>query len=178
MQRPARPCQSFFPHCATNWDVSDPLTFSLFIVSFLLSDGKSLMQRCFVFPDAGIDFCWPAWGHCVAKVVLLGYWTECFMSPEGTSAGKLGFEARLSRIGTADCYLLGRLSLLVLITQAPSESSVQCEFVLVTQEAFGKWWLYCCLLLFFPPPSSGIIFFICLPWPASMYLFTVKYLLT
>lgn len=61
------------------------------------------------------------------------------MSPEGTSAGKLGFEARVSRIGTADCYLLGRLSLLVLITQAPSESSVQCEFVLVTQEAFGKW---------------------------------------
>lgn len=57
----------------------------------------------FVFPGGGIiiDFCWPARGQCVGKVAVLCCWRE-FQEPGEAPAGLLGFEARRSRIGTAD----------------------------------------------------------------------------
>lgn len=57
----------------------------------------------FVFPGGGIiiGFCWPARGPCVGKVAGLCCWRE-FHEPGGAPVGRLGFEARRSRIGAAD----------------------------------------------------------------------------
>lgn len=73
------------------------------------------MQRCFVVPGGGISigFSWPARGQCAGKVVLLGYWSQCFMSL-GAPADKLGLEATRSRFGATDSASCSTLSLLVL----------------------------------------------------------------
>lgn len=89
MERPARLPRSVFPHRATKLDISDLLTFLLFvvIVSLLLSSGGPLMAKVFcVIPDAGIisDFHLPSGGQCVVKLALLGC-CSVFHEPVGAS---------------------------------------------------------------------------------------------